>query len=109
MPDLSDASTETKLVAETVVTSYLINIAVNMAMQLALMDGGSFTTVRAVLARGDMEMRPARVPPIVPVPAGSYDEGLARGIADAKLADLPKILAERAAAGLISAGVKIKR
>jgi hypothetical protein len=106
---MTEPSAQTQCVVEIATTSALIHIATNLAMQLALMDGGSFTTVRAVLAACDQHVRPPRLPPVVPAAAKNYDAAAALEILDAKLRDLPQIVAERAATGLLRNGVKIRR
>ena len=89
----------TQLFAQNIVIEVLVKLAADLAVQMALHDGGSDVTVRAVVSRAIDELsRPVHRPPVDPGEVEA-DPGEALAIAKVDLVEhVTKILSDAARA-----------
>lgn len=105
-----DETPETQLVAELALTESMVKLAINMAVQIIISDGGNMSRVRGLLtaieATGDLG--PA-IPKITPAAAKGYDRVGALRIAGLKSGQTAQFIAEQAAITAHRMGIKLTR
>jgi hypothetical protein len=101
---------QTALVAELIVVESLAKLLLNAAIEIAVADGGNMTRARALLAgalpAGPVAPRPVQV---APAAAKGYDEAEALALANRKMGETVKMLAEQTVLALMRRGIEPSR
>lgn len=101
---------ETALVAELATSATLVKIAINLAAQLVIADGGSMAKVRGILANAmPGEMIGPELPSVTPAAALGFDAAAARQLAGEKVRTSVQFIAETAAVTVVKQGIALKR
>lgn len=105
-----DDTAETHLVAEIAVSTTLMRLAINLATELVIRDGGSMARLRALLSTAlPGEQLGPEIPAIIPAAGKGYDSTAALRLAEDKTAKGMQFIAEQAAAAVIKQGIALKR
>ena len=105
-----DETAETRLVAELALNATLMRLAINLAAELVIRDGGSMANVRALLSTGlPGEKLGPDLPGIIPAAGKGYDPAAASDLANDMAAKGMQFIAEQAAAAVVKKGIALKR
>lgn len=101
---------QTQLVAEMAVSETLMRLAIDLAAELIIRDGGSMSHVRARLSNGlPGERLGPQIPRAIPASGKGYDATAALDLANDKTAQAIQFLVEQAATAVVKQGVEIRR
>lgn len=105
-----DETAETALVAELALTETMVRLAINMAIQIIIAEGGNMTKVRQLVAniQPSGALAPA-IPIVTPAAAKGYDRGVALTLVNTKAAQTADFIAEQAAGQALRMGIKLSR
>ncbi len=105
-----DETAETQLVAELALSSTLMRLAINLAAELVVRDGGNMSHLRAVLSNAlPGERLGPEIPGIIPAAGQGYDATSAIDLANDKAAKGMQFIAEQAAAAVVKQGIALRR
>lgn len=105
-----DETAETQLVAELALSSTLMRLAINLAAELVIRDGGNMSHLRALLSTGlPGERIGPEIPSVIPASGKGYDAAAALDLASDKAAKGMQFIADQAAAAVIKQGIALKR
>lgn len=101
---------ETQLVAELALSATLMRIAINLAAELVIRDGGNMGQLRAMLSTGlPGEQLGPQLPSVIPAAGQGHDALAALNLAGDKAAKGMQFIAEQAATAVAKQGIALKR
>ncbi|MCR6672169.1 hypothetical protein [Devosia ginsengisoli] len=105
-----EPSPQTQMVAEMAVSETLVRMAIELAAELIIRDGGNMAALRARLSNGlPGEQLGPQIPRAIPAAGKGYDAATALDLANDKTAQAIQFIAEQAAAAVVKQGIGIRR